>query len=153
MPRGNGKSKAKGKKTRSARAGLQFPVGRISRYLREGPYTDRVGKNAPVYMAAVLEYMAAEVLELAGNTARENKRSRIMPRHIQLAILNDTELEALNRVLMQATLSEGGVEPNIEKALLPQFSQKNLKKKRQRLKKPSKKKKSKKKKSKKKSRR
>jgi histone H2A len=140
MPRGNGKSKAKGKKTRSARAGLQFPVGRISRYLREGPYTDRVGKNAPVYMAAVLEYMAAEVLELAGNTARENKRSRIMPRHIQLAILNDTELEALNRVLMQATLSEGGVEPNIHSILLPKYSKKNRRK--QSKKRKSKKKKS-----------
>ena len=63
---GRGKGgKAKGKaKTRSSRAGLQFPVGRIHRLLRKGSYADRVGAGAPVYLAAVMEYLAAEVLEL-----------------------------------------------------------------------------------------
>ncbi|GFQ83862.1 histone H2A [Trichonephila clavata] len=65
---GRGKGgKVKGKsKTRSSRAGLQFPVGRIHRLLRKGNYAERVGAGAPVYLAAVLEYLAAEVLELAG---------------------------------------------------------------------------------------
>ena len=64
---GRGKGgKAKGKaKSRSSRAGLQFPVGRIHRLLRKGNYAERVGAGAPVYLAAVLEYLAAEVLELA----------------------------------------------------------------------------------------
>ena len=68
---GRGKGgKVKGKsKTRSSRAGLQFPVGRIHRLLREGNYVKRVGAGAPVYMAAVMEYLAAEILELAGNAA------------------------------------------------------------------------------------
>ncbi|KAG0440533.1 hypothetical protein HPB47_016254, partial [Ixodes persulcatus] len=59
---GRGKGgKAKGKsKTRSSRAGLQFPVGRIHRLLRKGNYAERVGAGAPVYLAAVLEYLAAE---------------------------------------------------------------------------------------------
>ena len=75
----------KGKaKSRSSRAGLQFPVGRIHRLLRKGNYAKRVGAGAPVYMAAVMEYLAAEILELAGNAARDNKKTRIIPRHLQV---------------------------------------------------------------------
>ena len=79
---GRGKGKAKGtkSKSRSSRAGLQFPVGRIHRLLRKGNYAERVGAGAPVYVAAVLEYLSAEILKLAGNAARDNKKSRIIPR-------------------------------------------------------------------------
>jgi len=101
---GRGKGgKAKGKsKTRSSRAGLQFPVGRIHRHLRKGNYAQRIGAGAPVYLAAVMEYLAAEVLELAGNAARDNKKTRIIPRHLQLAIRNDEEL---NKLLSGVTMS------------------------------------------------
>ena len=51
--------------TRSVKAGLQFPVGRIGRYLKKGRYAQRVGSGAPVYLAAVLEYLAAEVYSLS----------------------------------------------------------------------------------------
>jgi histone H2A len=115
---GRGKAKAAGGKsqTRSSRAGLQFPVGRVSRYLRKGQYAKRIGGGAPVYLAAVMEYMTAEVLELAGNAARDNKRTRITPRHIQLAVRNDEEL---NKLLGGVTISQGGVLPNIHGVLLP----------------------------------
>jgi histone H2A len=114
---GRGKAKAAGKsQTRSARAGLQFPVGRISRFLRKGRYAARVGGGAPVYLAAVLEYLTAEILELAGNAARDNKRTRITPRHVQLAIRNDEEL---NKLLAGVTVASGGVLPNIHAVLLP----------------------------------
>ena len=102
--------------SRSSKAGLQFPVGRIARYLRQGKYAERVGAGAPVYLAAVLEYLAAEVLELAGNAAKDNKKTRIIPRHIQLAVRNDDEL---NKLLNNCTIASGGVIPNIEPALLP----------------------------------
>ena len=99
---GAGKGKGKGGRgkggkstTSSAKAGLQFPVGRIGRYLRNGKYATRLGGGAPVYMAAVLEYLCAEILELAGNAARDNKKSRIIPRHITLAVKNDEELNKL----------------------------------------------------------
>merc|ERR1711928_162298 len=71
---GGGKSKVKSK-SRSNRAGLQFPVGRVHRLLRKGNYAKRVGAGAPVYLAAVMEYLAAEILELAGNAARDNKKT------------------------------------------------------------------------------
>lgn len=48
-------------KSRSKRAGLQFPVGRIHRYLRNGKYANRIGVGGPIYLAAVLEYLTAEV--------------------------------------------------------------------------------------------
>ena len=110
-----GKSKKKGR-SRSSRAGLQFPVGRVHRHLRKGSYAKRVGAGAPVYLAAVMEYLAAEILELAGNAARDNKRSRIIPRHVQLAVRNDAEL---NRLLSGVTIAKGGVLPNIQAVLLP----------------------------------
>ena len=62
-------------KTRSFRAGLQFPVGRVHRFLRKGHYADRIGSGAPVYLAAVLEYLSAEILELAGNAAQQESKS------------------------------------------------------------------------------
>ncbi|XP_072094873.1 histone H2AX [Mobula birostris] len=113
-----GKVRSKAK-TRSSRAGLQFPVGRVHRLLRKGNYADRVGGGAPVYLAAVLEYLTAEILELAGNAARDNKKSRIIPRHLQLAIRNDEEL---NKLLGGVTIAQGGVLPNIQAVLLPKKS-------------------------------
>jgi histone H2A len=108
----SGKAKTTSSKavSKSSRAGLQFPVGRVGRLLRHAHYTERVGAGAPVYLAAVLEYLAAEVLELAGNAAKDNKKTRIVPRHILLAIRNDEEL---NKLLSNATIAEGGVLPNI----------------------------------------
>merc|ERR1719163_1977067 len=105
--------------SKSHRAGLQFPVARIARYLKKGGYCSRMGAAAPVYLAAVLEYIAAEILELAGNAARDHKKTRIIPRHIQLAIRNDEEL---NKYLGNVTIAQGGVLPNVHSVLLPKKS-------------------------------
>ncbi|KAK2719897.1 hypothetical protein QYM36_005393 [Artemia franciscana] len=101
--RGKG-GKVKGKaKSCSNRVGLQFPVGRIH---------------------PVMEYLAAEVLELAANAARDNKNTRIIPRHLQLAIRNDEEL---NKLLSGVTIAQGGVLPNIQAVLLPKKTEKTAK--------------------------
>uniref|UniRef100_A0A8C7Q1G9 Histone H2A n=1 Tax=Oncorhynchus mykiss TaxID=8022 RepID=A0A8C7Q1G9_ONCMY len=111
-------------KSRSSRAGLQFPVGRVHRLLRKGNYAECVGAGAPVYLAPVLEYLTTEILELAGNAARDNKKTRITPRHLQLASRNDEELEKL---LGGVTIAQGGVLPNI--AVLPKKTEKPAKRK------------------------
>ena len=119
----SGKGKGKGGRgdkkkatSRSAKAGLQFPVGRIARHMKRSRVASRIGAGAPVYLAAVLEYLTAEILELAGNAARDNKKTRIVPRHLQLAVRNDEEL---NKLLGGVTIASGGVLPNIHAVLLP----------------------------------
>ncbi|XP_053313610.1 late histone H2A.L3-like [Spea bombifrons] len=112
---------AASKSSKSAKAGLQFPVGRIHRFLRKGNYAERIGSGAGIYLAATLEYLCAEVLELAGNAARDNKKSRIYPRHIQLAVRNDDEL---SKLFDGVTIADGGVLPNIHATLLPKKTMK-----------------------------
>lgn len=101
---------------RSKRAGLEFPVGRIHRMLKDGNYAARIGSKSSIYLAAVLEYLSSEMLEVAGHAAHDNKKKRINPRHVELSVQGDAELREL---LQHVTISSGGVVPHIEPALLP----------------------------------
>ena len=104
------------RKSRSAKAGVQFPVGRIHRFLAQSQRACRIGGYAPIYLAAVLEYLTAEILELAGNAARDNKKTRIIPRHLKLAVGHDEEL---SKIFNEVTIAQGGVLPHINPNLLP----------------------------------
>lgn len=101
--------------TQSCRAGLQFPVGRVHRLLRARRVSARVGADAAVFIAAVLEYLCAELLELAGNAAKQHRRQRINNRALQLAIQNDAELLQL----ASGVIAQGGVLPGVHAALTP----------------------------------
>lgn len=103
------------RQSRSARAGLLFPVGRMLRYLRTGIYRKRIAMGAPIYLAAVTEYLAAEVLELAGNIARDSMKARITPRHIHLSMALDEELQ---KMLRGVTIASSGVLPRVHPELL-----------------------------------
>ncbi|XP_041470059.1 histone H2A-beta, sperm-like [Lytechinus variegatus] len=99
--------------SRSARAGLTFPVGRVHRHLRKGRYASRISAAAPVFLAGVLEYLVTELLQLSGfstylSTGRSssNPRKRITPHLLQLAVLDDDEI---SKIFQGVTISQGGV--------------------------------------------
>ena len=121
-----GKGKAKGKATatkqmsRSSKAGLSFPVGRIARMLKTGRYAERVGVGAPVYLAAVLEYLVAEILEVSCMVVKQNKKSRIVPRYIFLGLKEDEEF---NKLFQNTIITASGVKPQSAKQALKRDNQ------------------------------
>ncbi|KAG5679968.1 hypothetical protein PVAND_009503 [Polypedilum vanderplanki] len=120
---GRNTSNRKKNVTLASRSGLVFPTGRIKRYLKNSKIANRVSVGSAVYCSAILEYLVAEILELASNAARENNRTRITPRHLNLAIRNDEELSRL--VGNQTVIAGGGVMPHIHEVLLPKNSSQN----------------------------
>ena len=66
---------------------------------------------------AVVEYMMAELVELAGNCAKASNKKRIIPRHINLAVSMDDELNALLKGA-GVIMPQSGVVPGIHRCLL-----------------------------------
>ena len=67
-------------------------------------------------MAAVLQYVCSEVLELAGEICQQKKKKTISPQHLQIAARGDEELMKL---LSTAMISSGGTIPFVHAALFP----------------------------------
>eukprot|EP01111_Echinosteliopsis_oligospora_P013553 TRINITY_DN4888_c0_g1_i1.p1 TRINITY_DN4888_c0_g1~~TRINITY_DN4888_c0_g1_i1.p1 ORF type:complete len:228 (-),score=35.01 TRINITY_DN4888_c0_g1_i1:109-792(-) len=103
----------KGRRTKSAAAGITFSVAKIHSKMKEAIKGKRLGESAPIYLAAVLEYLCAEVLDLAGRAAAENKRGRIIPRYIFLSISYDAELNKLIMQDQRGMILFGGISPEI----------------------------------------
>lgn len=101
--------------SKTEKAGITFPVARVHRLLRKGNYANRIRIGSAVYAAVVLEYLVAEILELAGDEAVNNRKRRIKPRHIMLAVRKD---EDLNRLLDNVTISFSGEVPYIHPSLV-----------------------------------
>ena len=97
------KSAKKAGSKKASKSNLIFPVGRIGTLLRKGRFSKRVSRGAATFLAATLEYLVGETLELASKTV---KGKRITPRAINLAVRNDADLGAL---LNNVTISKGGV--------------------------------------------
>lgn len=102
-----------GRVNTSNKAGLQFGVPRVARFMKEGRYSQRIGGGAPIVLASVLQYISSEILELAGDQAKRMKKQRINPRHVMLAIKEDPELNKL--IAAHADFSSTGVVPNLPK--------------------------------------
>tara|TARA_B110000285_G_C14759939_1_gene439086 strand:+ start:154 stop:522 length:369 start_codon:yes stop_codon:yes gene_type:complete len=108
------KAGAKGKGQTSVsgqtRAGLIFAPARCQRAIKQGRYSERYGKSAGVFMAGVLEYLTAEVLDLAHVEMQSMKNGSIQPKHINLAFRRDQELGML---MQHATFTTSSVISNI----------------------------------------
>eukprot|EP01053_Blabericola_migrator_P009211 Blabericola_migrator_1__9210@NODE_493_length_8037_cov_350_734128_g378_i0_p7_GENE_NODE_493_length_8037_cov_350_734128_g378_i0NODE_493_length_8037_cov_350_734128_g378_i0_p7_ORF_typecomplete_len164_score32_35Histone/PF00125_24/4_6e15Histone/PF00125_24/1e03CBFD_NFYB_HMF/PF00808_23/0_006Histone_H2A_C/PF16211_5/1e04Histone_H2A_C/PF16211_5/0_016_NODE_493_length_8037_cov_350_734128_g378_i037504241 len=101
---GSKPSKTKSK-SRSEKAGLTFPISRIERSLKYGRFAKRIGHGAPIFMAAVLEYLVTEVLEISADEAKKHGKQRIIPKFVQLAVRSDEEL---SQFLGNVIIANGG---------------------------------------------
>ncbi|KMZ72470.1 Histone H2A.J [Zostera marina] len=115
VARGKGRL-CKKRSSDSTNGKLQFPMRRIHRYLKDGNVAKRIGVDSAVFLAAAVEYIIGEILDVAAAVARNHERARINKRHLALAIYNDKEL---NGLFKNVAIIGGGVLPNIEESLLP----------------------------------
>ena len=106
-----------------AKRGSTFSHGRLATYIKSGKYAERVGAGTPVYLAAVLEYIVYEILDLAAEESSKDRKMRITPTHIMRAIKNDPELAKF----IKGQFCNAGFQPKL-KADLPRAGGKKQKK-------------------------
>lgn len=105
-----------GQTTRAMKAGLTVPPSRVNRAMKLRSGLKRVGGTAPVYMAAVMEYLAAEILEVACNSTTKAKRKRVTPEDVSMALRSDADLQ---KVCGGFALYTGDKLEEIAKSLAP----------------------------------
>ncbi len=109
-------SKKGGKSVRaSIKAGTLFPVGRLNRLVKQGRYSHRMSSTTGAFLAGVLEYLTAEIIELAGNICEQHKKKTIAPKHINLGVRSDEEL---SKLMCEVTVAAGGMLPNVPEFFL-----------------------------------
>uniref|UniRef100_A0A2K6GIM0 Histone H2A n=1 Tax=Propithecus coquereli TaxID=379532 RepID=A0A2K6GIM0_PROCO len=81
-------------RSRIARAELAFSVSHMERLLREGHYAQRLSSSALVFLAAIVQYLTAKVLELARNEAQNSGRRCITPEQVDIAVHNNALLSS-----------------------------------------------------------
>ena len=78
------------------RSGLKFAPTRFLKMLkRDRIVKGTTRKESAIAMAACIEYLMAEICELAGNICQEKKKKQINQRHLLLAIQGDDEFSKL----------------------------------------------------------
>lgn len=109
-------NQGRSKVSRSERARILFSPARAEKFFSK--YDKRIGLGTPIYLAVVLEYITAEILELSGNASRDDKKVKIKTRHIFMSVANDPELSKLFSDL-KISIPGSGVVPYIDARLLP----------------------------------
>ncbi|PIC51741.1 hypothetical protein B9Z55_002131 [Caenorhabditis nigoni] len=102
------------RKSRSKRAGLTFSVSRVDRKLHEGAHGNRISSGASVYLAAVLQYLTSELVDMSVIESKKKNKKRITPRLITLAIKTDNDF---NSLFKDITIAQGGVLPKPTKEI------------------------------------
>ena len=87
------------------KAAIEFPVGRIGRHLRKNSYFTRISEGASIYIAAALQHIINDILDLAVEVVNDDGRKRIIPGHILRGIIEDEEIKSLFK---NALIFEGG---------------------------------------------
>jgi len=113
--------------SRRDKAGILFPPSISEKFLRNFGFSKiMVTKNAPIYFAAVLEYLTIDILTNASKMAKENNRVRITIRDLELTIRTDKELCKLFEKC-NLNFIGGGVVPHIHETLLSKKPRKKRK--------------------------
>ena len=104
--------------SRQTKANIIFPPSIVEKFLRNFVYSKiMISSLVPVYLASVLEYIAAEILDISVFTCKQNKHIRITVRDLELSVRHDNDFDLLFKKLNISFLG-GGVVPYIHTSLL-----------------------------------